>query len=683
MKSTTILFFLLGMLMLPVFNFPKGETQTSGIPDAVIQNVIAQLKEKCVKENCARTDSERAVRQTASLWRPADGSAEEFSAFCLQHFITSAAERDLVFNKLSRSCEILWGHYNKISLQLKEPVQLDSGDFHPVDEVLSGYEPSAHFSADWYDSKIAFITMLNFPFYSLEEKKALGAQWSRKEWAYARLGNVFVSRVPAELNQVYGRVQAASDLYISQYNIYMGQVLDKNGKTLFPENLKLLSHWNLRDELKANYGSANGLEKQQLIFDVMNRIISQDIPADVVDHVNYRWDPYHNKVYRDGQEVEYHPEPNTRYQHIIDTFHAQKQVDPFYPAGLEDFVKRSFSGSMEIMQPEVEELFSQLLSSPQVKKVAQLVKKRLKRKLQPWDIWYSGFMARGGIAEEKLDAIVREKYPDAAALEKDLVNILLKLSFSQEKAEFLAARITVDDARGSGHAWGPQMRSEKAHLRTRIPDDGMNYKGYNIAIHEFGHNVEQIISLNDVDYYLMQGVPNNAFTEALAFVFQSRDLEILGMQEPNPLNKHFNTLETFWSMYESMGVSLVDMRVWKWLYQNPDADAAQLKTAVIQIAKDTWNEFYAPVFGIKDQPILAIYSHIVSYPLYLSYYSYGQIIYFQVEQYIKDKNFGAEVSRMFALGQLHPQLWMKNAVGSEISIQPILAATDEALKFVK
>jgi len=31
---------------------------------------------------------------------------------------------------------------------------------------------------------------------------------------------------------------------------------------------------------------------------------------------------------------------------------------------------------------------------------------------------------------------------------------------------------------------GAEMRSEKAHLRTRVEKTGMNYKGYNIAIHE-------------------------------------------------------------------------------------------------------------------------------------------------------------------------------------------------------
>ena len=60
------------------------------------------------------------------------------------------------------------------------------------------------------------------------------------------------------------------------------------------------------------------------------------------------------------------------------------------------------------------------------------------------------------------------------------------------------------------------MRSDNARLRTRIGSDGMDYKGYNIAVHEFGHNVEQTITLHDVDHYIMKGVPNTAFTESCA-----------------------------------------------------------------------------------------------------------------------------------------------------------------------
>ena len=132
-----------------------------------------------------------------------------------------------------------------------------------------------------------------------------------------------------------------------------------------------------------------------------------------------------------------------------------------------------------------------------------------------------------------------------------------------------------------------------------------------------------------------------------------------------------------------MGVSLVDMYVWKWLYQNPGATPAQLKEQVILIAKDVWNKYYAEVFGSKDEPILAIYSHMIDAPLYLSAYPIGHLIDFQIEKQIKDKNFAAEVERIYTKGRLIPQVWMKEAVGKEISCEPILEATTEALKIIK
>ena len=207
----------------------------------------------------------------------------------------------------------------------------------------------------------------------------------------------------------------------------------------------------------------------------------------------------------------------------------------------------------------------------------------------------------------------------------------------------------------------------------------MDYKGYNIAVHEFGHNVEQTISLYDVDYYLLNGVPNTAFTEALAFVFQSRDLFLLDIQNSKPDQERLNTLDTAWSLMEIMGVGMVDMKIWKWLYSHPESTAADLKVAVQTITKEVWNTYFASVFGIKDQLILGIYSHMISNPLYLAAYSYGQIIEFQLEEYLKGKDFPAEIERIYKQGKVIPQCWMEGAVGSKISVKPILKKLDNAL----
>jgi len=334
---------------------------------------------------------------------------------------------------------------------------------------------------------------------------------------------------------------------------------------------------------------------------------------------------------------------------------------------------------MEIPQEETEAMFDGYLRSPQLAKIGAVIEKRLGRSLRPYDIWYDGFKSRSAIPPQDLDAKTTVKYPNPKAFEADMPNMLMKMGWSKERAEFLASKITVDPARGSGHAWGASMKGEKAHLRTRIHESGMDYKGYNIAVHEFGHNVEQTNSLYNVDYYLLNGVPNTAFTEALAFIFQSRDLLLLGIKSNQPDLDKLNTLDTGWSLMEIMGVGMVDMKIWKWLYAHPEATAAELKVAVLFITKEVWNTYFAPIFGIKDQPILGIYSHMISNPLYLPAYSYGQIIEFQLEEYLSGKNFANEIDRIYQQGKLIPQLWMEGAVGTKISVKPILNKLDKAL----
>jgi len=659
----------------------KNEEQKMNFIDKSTINKIADtLIKKYGQSN--RELIERGISQAAAFWTEADGSKKDFVVFCTENYIGVPAEKEQALKKLSDNFEVLFGHFNKISLDLKKGLHLDGGPIQPADIMFGSYEPGANLTNDFFRNKIAFYVILNFPYYSLEEKTNLGQKWSRLEWAYARLGDMFTSRIDPSLLQNIAEAQTKADTYISDYNIFAGNLVDDKGQTYFPKDMKLLSHWNLRDELKSQYAKPDGLFHQKMLYEVMKRIITQEIPQNVINSNKYQWNPFQNKVFSEGKEVSSSPEPNTRYQHLLNNFIANKAIDNFNPY-YKTFISRKFDQEYEIPQKEVEELFVKFVSSPTVKKVASLIKSKLGRELQPFDIWYDGFKARSSINEDNLTKMTQTKYPNPEAFAKDMVSILTKLGFTSEKANYIASKIDVDPARGSGHAWGAQMKSEKAHLRTRIGKDGMNYKGYNIAIHEFGHNVEQTITLNDVDYYMMNGVPNTAFTEAMAFVFQKRDLELLGIKNDDANKNHLMALDNFWSAYEIMGVSLVDMKVWKWLYEHPTATAEELKVETIKIAKEIWNKYYAEVLGGKDQPLLAIYSHMIDNPLYLSAYPIGHLIEFQVEEFITGKSFSNELTRILTQGRLIPEIWMKGAVSRKIAIEPTINATEEALKYVK
>lgn len=658
------------MLLACSFGYVNGYAT---VPPSVITSTIDEL---AAKDSKNQTGIVKGVNQVARLWQPADGDDQTFKSFCLENYISDPAEKEQVFLKVSEYLEGIYGNFNEISLCLQRNLSLETGPLHAIDEKFGAYSPGSHLTDDLYANKIGFIIALNFPKISLEEKEALGND--RKAWAYARLGDMFVERIPAAVKQSAADTESDADIYIADYNIYMGRLLTPKGKTIFPADMRLLCHWNLRDEIKANYNKGKeGLEKQRNTYEVMKRIIAQDIPKEVINADRFEWNPTTNTLFLNGKESKGTPESPARYQKMLNNFKAQQRIDAYTG---NTYIDRKFNDDMEIALKDVEALFDQYLTAPELKEVGKIISKRLGRKLEAYDIWYDGFKARSNLDENKLNEQTRALYPNAETMEKQLPDILCKLGFDKERAQYLADKIAVDPARGSGHAWGAAMKGQRSRLRTRIPEQGMDYKGYNIAIHEFGHNVEQTISMYDVDYFMMSGVPNTAFTEALAFVFQKRDLELLGIEDNNPEKLKMDILDKAWSMYEICGVSMLDIAVWKWMYAHPDATAQQLQEAVITLSKEVWNKYFAPVYGVKDETVLAIYSHMIGYPLYLSAYAFGQIIEFQLENYLTGKDFAAEVSRIFKQGRLTPNVWIKQATGDDLSVAPMLQAIRENIK---
>jgi hypothetical protein len=90
------------------------------------------------------------------------------------------------------------------------------------------------------------------------------------------------------------------------------------------------------------------------------------------------------------------------------------------------------------------------------------------------------------------------------------------------------------------------------------------------------------------------------------------------------------------------------------------------------------------VLGGKGSTVLlGIYSHTLTQPLYLFNYVLGHTIAFQVEQLVAGKNaatFAKEFERVARLGRISPDLWMTTATGKPVGAEPLLEATQRALK---
>jgi len=642
---------------------------------AILPAVLAWAAQKEDVMDADKARFETGVKQVATLWTAEDGSEAEFKEFCSKNFYTGKG-LDTLFERFESKFEKIDGHFTAMGVELRRELDEDRVEQHPVDEMFAAYAPAAHLSDDLFKNKLAFVVLLNFPLRTLEECREQGPRWTRRQWAEARLAQRFLSRVPASVEQAVSKAHTDAHNYINNYNVFMDRVAGPDGKPMFRPGLKLISHWGLRDELRALYSDPKAnLDRQKTIYRIMERIIRQEIPKDVVNSSRHQWEPFANTL--DGAAAE--REPDTRYRTWIDVFKAHRLEDPHYP-GFPTHIERSFKLEREMPEADVEKMLVQTLEAPVGRDVAALIGKRLGRDLLPFDIWYDGFKQRGEISEPELDKIVSAKYPNLDAFQRGIPAVLEKLGFDAPTAAFLASKIEADPARGAGHAQGAEMRSESSHLRTRVPPGGMNYQGFNVAMHELGHCVEQTFSLNRVDHTLLHGVPNNAFTEAFAFVFQAKDLEVLGLEKSDEKAEAMKVLDQFWSLREIAGVALVEMRAWRWLYAHPDAKPAEFREAVAAVGTEVWNRYYAPVFKVKDSPVLAIYSHMIDYGLYIPHYPIGYIIDYQISDYFRTHSLGKEMERMCVSGRLTPDEWMRKAVGSDVSAAPVIEGAAAALK---
>lgn len=668
-------------------------------PAAVAPEVVAQAKAALIAKygEAARARIERGVNQVASLWRTDDG---DLAAFVAEQFANTQAEQDALFARFEAQFEQLDGLGLEMGRTMRWHSEVDTGATLPVDGLFAAYDPSAHVTSEMFSNKIAFAALLNFPLTSLTDRLRDASSYTRRQWAEVRLTRRFDTRIPGDIAAAASAAEANADAYISGYNLWMHHVLSEDGKRHFPSGKRLITHWNLRDELKANYADADGLAKQRTIVKVMERIVTQTIPAAVIDNPRLDWNPFSNEVTETpAAELEAGVnaaspkqrvaaktpaeraarEDDVRFGYVLTHFAAARAADAYAPTA-PTFLARAFDVA-EVPEERVRDLIVSILGSPHVAKAAAEVQKRLGRPLGPQDLWYE--FGGGDVPEAELDAVTRKRYPTAQAFAADLPRILSELGFTGEQVKALSANIAVDPSRGAGHALEARRRGDKPHLRTRVEAGGMDYKGYNIAVHELGHNVEQYLSLYEMDHTLLAGVPNTAFTEALAFLFQARDLQLLGRPAPGGEAERLRVLDHFWNTWEIAGSALVEIDVWHWLYEHPNATAAELREATVTIARATWDKYYAPVLGGRGETsLLGIYSHTIASPLYLFNYVLGHTIAFQIEEHVagKDaKTFAAEFSRAARLGMILPDSWMVAATGKPVSAESLLAATERAL----
>jgi len=621
----------------------------------------------------------RGLSQVQARWCKDDGDTESMRAFCLEYFVADAQARTRLLNRLEIVVTSVSGHLYEIRRDLRWFTDVRTEPCPGVDDLLAKFDPAPDLSDQMYRQKLAFIALLNFPRSDLHEMLRDGGGWTADRWAESRLAQSFGARIPSSLSDHARRVSHEASVFVAEFHIPVEAVVDASNTRWLPVGRKLLAHWLVREEIKANYGDACGLSRQRALMWVMARHIDGSIPASVMDGSNTKdWNPQSNQLGGEGAGTLHGPR---RYQHWLQQRDLAFQFDARYPEA-PTAIARKFNLQREISETDVERLLIDLLQHPVRAQLAQWMQTRLGRGLEPQDIYFEEITEVKPACE--MNAAVQRLFPDEKVFEKKLPEILRTLGFTPSDAAFLGSQIRVEIARGSGHAVRPGMPAYGAWLRTSRLDHEFGWDGFDTAMHELGHNLEQLCSTHFAPRALLRNVPNTACTEAFAFLYQSMARRVLGLETPDQAARalHLDSIGTMLAACQIAGPSLLELQTWRWIYANPKATAEQLRDEVLAIADRLWTRFYQPFFGADPYRILAAYQHMIGHPLYLADYTIGHVISHQIRSHMQGKDLALETKRITSLGRFTPDAWMRKAVGGPLSIDSLAMDCQAALQAV-
>ena len=626
-----------------------------------------------------RRDIERGVRACAVVWGNETGRGRSngkmasldggFQGFCLEQYTPPGKKRHELLRRLDEFHLAVAGGMGVALKVARAGLDIADRPLLAAEKVLGAFSPFSHLSEDYRDARIAAIVQLNF---GTDDRTA---PRSRAGWAARRLGEVGREVVPANLLTAYSRAESEASLFVSSYNLHLDRFDFGNREVSFPPNTVLVSHWGLRDHMTSLTGESGALPKQRAILDLMRRVVDGEIPAAVLDNPSPRWNIANGTLREGGRTRRAEGHGPLRWEHFRKVWQAHRRIDPYRRYG--SVIDNKFLAVREIPEEKVVGILTEILASPLAERAARFLRDKLKRPLEPFDVYYRDFSPRR-LRPVRSRINCRKKYPSAEALQAAIPDVLARFGWGRQRARWIGERIRVDNGRSAGHAWPPYSPSDQQLLRVRVDRGGCDELNFETFMHELGHCVEGVLSSFEMDYNVLWGVPNTAVTEGFAFTFQDRTDEILGRKQA--LSPEARTLQRFWEPYEIAGSALTEVRFFHWLYENPRASAAAMQRAIRSIGDEVWGEFFARIFGDEGHGLMSIYSHILTGDFYLADYPMGFVMAYQIRKYLEGRPLHSEMERMCGVGRVYPDSWMRAAVGQGISVAPLLQDTERALR---
>ena len=152
---------------------PSGAARDDSrvITQDVIDSTIAALIKDKGENEAPRI--RKGVSQAASRWLEEDGTPEIFNQFCRDQFM-SLKDANLYLKRADKNFEQINGLFQEMYIHVNEPLQVETGAIMPADYLFSTVAPWSHITDDFFQSKVAFAILLNYPLLYAEREDDSG-----------------------------------------------------------------------------------------------------------------------------------------------------------------------------------------------------------------------------------------------------------------------------------------------------------------------------------------------------------------------------------------------------------------------------------------------------------------------------------------------------------------------------
>ena len=215
-------------------------------------------------------------------------------------------------------------------------------------------------------------------------------------------------------------------------------------------------------------------------------------------------------------------EPDTRYARVLETFQAAAHSGSVLPDGADPIAAASNS-DRQLPEQRVQAMLEQVLCLAAGRSVAALIASGSAASSSPSTSGTTAFAPRGsqhrGTARR---ASSQQSIPMPRPTSDDIPNLLRSLGFAPDRADYLARSTSWSTRRAApATRWARSRRGDKAHLRTRVGTRRHELQGLQHRRPRDGPQRRADVLAQRRRLHAAAGVPNTAFTEALAFVFQA------------------------------------------------------------------------------------------------------------------------------------------------------------------